>query len=489
MRRTRIKTSNLRLSASQSLVNMKIRSNNFIPAARVAIQDADLQTAVSSGANAGFTKRQTAMFADGQEHGQAMRQQAAAIKRHGLNQLPDLLEQAEVAMQANGIQVLWAVDGAEANRHVLEIARRHGVKSVVKSKSMVTEETGLNEALETAAIEVLETDLGEFIVQLGEETPSHIVVPIVHKTKASIRDLLIEKAGMPPTDDVTEMTHFARRTLRQKFLAADMGVSGGNFIIAETGSLCLVSNEGNARLTTSLPRVHVALVGIEKVIPTVEDYATLTQVLPRSATGQSMTVYTHMIHGPRRPDEPDGPEHVYVILVDNGRSRIYNSDYTEALACIRCGACLNACPVYRITGGHAYGWVYPGPIGAVITPLLNGLENASPLPYASSLCGLCQEVCPVEIDIPRMLLDLRRDLVEMGEGGALWDWGMKAWAWGNQSPRLFNLGGKAAAIGQKLLPKNLPGPLGGWTDYRTAPSFAKKSFHQLWQERQEEDRD
>jgi L-lactate dehydrogenase complex protein LldF len=235
-----------------------------------------------------------------------------------------------------------------------------------------------------------------------------------------------------------------------------------------------------------MPRVHVALVGIEKVIPTVEDYATLTQVLPRSATGQIMTVYTHLINGPRQAGETDGPEHVYVILVDNGRSGIYTTEYCEALACIRCGACLNACPVYQVTGGHAYGWVYPGPIGAVVTPLLTGLENASPLPYASSLCGMCKEVCPVEIDIPRMLLDLRRDLVEMGESEFIWDMGIKGWALGMQSDWIFSMLGQAASLGQNLMPENLPGPLRGWTDYRSPPKFARKSFRKLWKEQQGE---
>ena len=464
---------------------MKVQSNNFIPAAQIAINDVDLQTAVSTGTHSAFTKRQAAMFADGEAHGQAMRQQAAAIKRHVLNNLPELLEQAEANMQANGIQVLWAADAAEANQHVLDIAQRHGVHSAVKAKSMMTEETGLNHALEAAGIDVLETDLGEYIVQLGDETPSHIVAPIVHKTKESIRDLLIAKANMPPTDDTTEMTQFARETLRQKFLAADMGISGGNFILAETGSICLVSNEGNIRLTTSLPRVHVALVGLEKLVPTVADYATLTQVLPRSATGQAMTVYTHMVNGPRQPGETDRPEHVYVILVDNGRSQIYNSTYAEALACIRCGACLNGCPVYQVTGGHAYGWVYPGPIGAIVTPLLIGLENASPLPHASTLCGMCKAVCPVDIDLPRMLLDLRHELVQRGLSDGIWNVGMKAWAYGNQSPRRFVFGGKVAARATNLLkPKALPGPLGGWTKYRATPKFAPKSFHQLWQERE-----
>lgn len=464
---------------------MKNQSNNFIPAAAVAVRDAEMQTAVAFGTNIGFAKRQAAMFADGREHGQTMRQQAAVIKRSALYQLPELLVQAEATMRANGIQVLWAVDAAEANQHVLEIAARHQALSVVKSKSMVTEEIGLNQALDTHGIDVLETDLGEYIVQLSGDTPSHIVVPIVHKTKESIRDTLIEKAGMPPTDDTAEMAHFARRRLREQFLQADMGISGGNFIIAETGSLALVTNEGNARLTTSLPRVHVALVGIEKVIATAEDYATLTQILPRSATGQALPVYTHLVNGPRRADETDGPEHVYVILVDNGRSDIYASDYAEALACIRCGACLNACPVYRVTGGHAYGWVYPGPIGAIVTPLLSGLENASPLPYASSLCGLCKEVCPVDIDLPRMLLDLRRDLVAEGHTETVWNLGMKAWALGVNSPTRFNLGGRMmAAMSNRFMPQRLPGPLAGWTDYRAAPSFARKSFRQLWRERE-----
>lgn len=463
---------------------MKIQSNDFIPAAKIAINDPDLQKAVSIGTAIGFSKRQAAMFAAGETHGQALRRQSANVRRQALNHLPDLLTQAEANMQANGIQVLWAVDAVEAARCVLDIARNHGVRSIVKSKSMLTEEIGLNEALEDAGIDVLETDLGEYILQLGNESPSHIVIPIVHKKIESIRDLLMEKANMPPTDDVEEMTRFTRETLRRRFLAADMGISGGNFIIAETGSLALVSNEGNIRLTTSIPRVHVALVGIEKIVATVADYATLIQVLPRSATGQAMTVYTQLINGPRQPDEVDGPDSVYVILVDNGRSDIYTGDYCEALACIRCGACLNGCPVYQVTGGHAYGSVYPGPIGAVITPLLAGLENAGPLPHASTLCGMCKEVCPVDIDIPRMLLDLRHELVEQGYTDIVWDVGMKAWAFVNQSPRRFAYGGKmTAAIANRLKPQKLPGPLAGWTKFRTAPAFAPKSFRQLWLER------
>jgi L-lactate dehydrogenase complex protein LldF len=280
------------------------------------------------------------------------------------------------------------------------------------------------------------------------------------------------------------MVAFARQKLRDVFLTAEMGISGGNFIIAETGTLCMVTNEGNGRLCTTLPPVHVALVGIEKVIENVADYATLTQVLPRSGTGQNMTVYTNMIHGPRRPGDDDGPEHVYVILVDNGRSRIYATQYAEVLSCIRCGACQNACPVYRSTGGHAYGWVYGGPIGAVLTPLLVGLDKATPLPNASSLCGSCKQVCPVDIDLPRMLLELRHDIVQQGYTERTWNAGMKAWALGSSSPRLFEAGGALARIGRNLAGEQLPGILGNWTKSRDFPSFAAKPFRQLWRERQ-----
>jgi L-lactate dehydrogenase complex protein LldF len=289
---------------------------------------------------------------------------------------------------------------------------------------------------------------------------------------------------MPPTDSAEEMTEFARRYLREKFLQADMGITGGNFIIAETGTLCLVTNEGNGRMVTSLPDVHVAVVGIEKVVETIEDYALLTQTLPRSATGQTMAVYTHLYNGPRREGESDGPRHLYVILVDNGRSAIYQGAYAEALACIRCGACINACPVYRLTGGHAYGWVYPGPIGSVITPLLNGIESAKPLPHASSLCGVCKAVCPVDIDLPRMLLDLRADLDERGEVDFQWRLGLKLWALDSAAPWLFRAGGRLARLftGSRP-PQRLPAPLDGWTRYRAFPPFARRSFHQQWASR------
>jgi L-lactate dehydrogenase complex protein LldF len=463
---------------------MKNQADQFIQRAAVAVSDTQVRAAVAQGTHTAFCKRQIAMGETSPEHGEVMRQQAAAIKRHALNHLADLLEMAEAKMQANGIRVLWAADAAEARSQVLEIAHQHDVHKIVKSKSMVTEEIALNDALEAAGIETIETDLGEYILQLNQEPPSHIVTPVIHKSKESIRKIFETRIQMPPTDDAEEMARYARVQLRAAFLSADMGISGGNFIIAETGTVCLVTNEGNGRMVTSMPRVHAAVVGIEKIVATLEDYATLTQVLPRSATGQKMSVYTHMINGPRRMEDGDGPEHVYVILVDNGRSNIYASGYTEALACIRCGACLNACPVYEVVGGHSYGWVYPGPIGAVVTPLLTGVENATPLPYASSLCGSCKQVCPVDIDIPRMLLDLRRDLVEAGQTEKIWSLGMQAWSFGTRSPLLFRLAGAAAGLASRVFPDaRLPGPLAGWSKYRKNPSFAKKPFRALWMER------
>lgn len=462
---------------------MNVQSNQFVELASIAVTDTEVRAAVAYGVRGATGRRERAMTEVSVEHGEAIRQQAAAAKRYALNNLADLLEAAEAKMAANGMTVLWAVDAAEARRHVLAITERHGTRRVVKSKSMVTEEVGLNEALEAAGIETVETDLGEYILQLNHEPPSHIVAPVVHKSKASVRQILEREMKMPPTDDTAEMVRHAREQLRPVFLAADMGISGGNFIIAETGSLCLVTNEGNGRLTTTLPPVHVALVGIEKVVATLEDYATLTQILPRHASGQKLAVYTQMINGPRRPQEGDGPAHVYVILVDNGRSNIYRSDYAEALACIRCGACLNGCPVYEAVSGHPYGWVYQGPIGAIITPLLTGLENATPLPYASTLCGRCKQLCPVDIDIPRMLLDLRRDLVEQGHSERVWDRAMQGWAFAFRSPGRYQLSGKLAGWAARVLPgTGLPGPLKGWTRYRRRPVFGRKAFRVVWEE-------
>lgn len=469
---------------------MKPRSNQFDQRSKQAIADPEIQRAIPKAVRTVSEKRILAMYETSSEHGEALRQQAADIKRYTLKNLPTLLEEATDKMIANGIQVLWAEDAAAAREHVLDIACKHNTQKVTKSKSMVTEEIALNEALENAGITTIETDLGEYILQLDGDAPSHIVTPVIHKSKEQIRQLFIDKIEMPPTDDVVEMAQFAREKLREEFLSSDMGISGGNFVIAETGSLCLVTNEGNARMVTNVPPVHVAVVGIEKIVPTLEDYALITQILPRSATGQKMAVYSHMINSPRREDEVDGPEHIYVIFVDNGRSDIYSSAYAEALACIRCGACLNICPVYRTVGGHSYGWVYPGPIGSIVSPLLLGLETATPLPNACSLCGACYEVCPVKIDLPRMLLDLRRDLVKQGHQSMIWNAGISIWGIGLSSPGLYSLGVKAARFTTRRLPnKSFPAPLNGWTDYRDIPNFADQSFADWWDEHTKDEAD
>lgn len=462
---------------------MKIESNNFVSLAEIAINEG--QAAVGKGTRTAFHRRIGAMYGTSHDHGEALRQQAAEAKRRALRQLPELLVQAESRLTENGFTVLWAEDAAEARQHVLDIAHQHGTKSIAKSKSMATEEIALNDALIAAGLAVVETDLGEYILQLNDEAPSHIVTPVIHKSKDEIRKVLQDKLDMPYIEEAEPMVAFARQKLRETFVGADMGITGANFIVAETGSLCMVMNEGNGRMVTTMPDVHVAVVGIEKVIATLEDYATLTQVLPRSGTGQELTVYTNIING---PCDDDGPQHLYVIFLDNGRTRIFSDPkYAEALACIRCGACLNACPVYRSTGGHAYGWVYGGPIGAVVTPLLQGIDNATPLPNASSLCGSCKQVCPVDIDIPRMLLDLRHDIVEARYTERKWDASIKGWEMAMRSPALFEWGGKAARLGLNLgADRIVPNPLGEWKKHRDFPDFARRSFRQQWRDRQKE---
>lgn len=467
-------------------------ANNFIQASTIAIQDSTLQTALDRGTTRGVNGRINGMAET--TDAAALRAQGRAARLRALHDLPELLEQFERNITARGATVLYAEDGAACNDLVIEIARQHDVHKIAKGKSMASEETLLNHALEAAGLEVIETDLGEWVIQLAGETPSHIVYPIIHKTREQVSDLFVEKLGMAPTNDPAALTHAAREYMRGQFLSADMGITGGNFAIAETGTVAIVTNEGNGRMCSSLPRVHVAIVGIEKVVESVDDFGTLVQLLTRSATGQRLTAYVHMMSGPARPTDPDGPEHMYVIFLDNGRSRIRQQDeYAESLACIRCGACLNVCPVYQNVGGHSYGWVYPGPIGAVITPLMQGVENAAPLPHASSLCGACKSACPVDIDIPTMLLRLRGDLVEDGHADPLLSAAIKGWRVAMQSPLLYETSGRGASVVSRALADDadgeraihaMPGMLGNWTKNRDFPPFAAKSFRQLWHERQ-----
>ncbi|RMF54157.1 MAG: iron-sulfur cluster-binding protein [Chloroflexota bacterium] len=468
---------------------MELKANAFAQAATIALEDIQLQTALRRGTHNAYSARLRAMSEV--TDADALRQQARAAKLRALRNLPELLERFEANIVQRGATVLWAEDGEACNRLVVEIARQHAVQRVVKSKSMATEEINLNQALEAAGLSVIETDLGEYIVQLDGDSPSHIVMPIMHKTREQVRDLFAEKLGMAPSDDPEQLTAFARQKLREAFLSAEMGITGANFLIAETGTVAIVTNEGNGRMCSSLPPVHVVIAGIEKVIESVADFATLVQLLARSATGQRLTSYVHLMGGAAGPDDPDGPSHMYVILLDNGRSRIRETEYAEALACIRCGACLNACPVYQKVGGHAYGWVYSGPIGAVITPLLEGIANAALLPYASSLCGACRTACPVAIDIPGMLLRLRAELVAEGEAAPALSAGIAAWARAMATPLLYELGGAAARLATRAMAsangqvRHLPIPLlGNWTQNRDFPPFAPKSFRQLWRERQ-----
>jgi len=412
-----------------------------------------------------------------------LRDEAGAVRRYAIEHLPDLLEQLESNLIANGCQVHWARDASEALGVVLEIARAHHIGDVVKSKSMTTEEIGLNDALERSGIDVVETDLGEFIVQLAGEPPSHIIAPVIHKRVEDIAEIFRRRLDTPHTTDPAELCAAARRELRNEFLNADLGVSGCNFAIAETGTICVVTNEGNGRMVTSLPRVYIAIAGIEKVVRSAEDAVLLWQAASRNATGQAVSVYFSLTSGPRRRGDSDGPEEMHVILLDNGRSRILERGYGDAALCIRCGACINICPVYREIGGHAYGRTpYSGPIGAVLTPLLDyDIHAARDLPFASSLCGACRDVCPVKIDLPRLLLDLRSVVVErkvstLGERATL-----RAYATAMRQPApyrvLVRLAGWLGPL-TGLLP-----PLRTWRRSRSLPRFARKRFGALWHER------
>jgi len=420
-----------------------------------------------------------------------IRQLAGQIKQHTLDHLDYYLEQLARNVERNGGQVHFARDGAEAKRIILDIAARANCTRCIKSKSMVSEEINLAHALELAGMDVVETDLGEFIVQIGHDKPSHLVAPIVHMDRASIAKLFSEYFGTPYDDDPQALTMQARKYLRDKFRRSDFGMTGGNFLVAETGHVCCVENEGNQRQSVTTPRVLVSLVGIEKVVPRMVDLAVFLKLLARSATGQPFTVYTNIFGGPRAPGEKDGPEEFHLVLIDNGRTEILASEeYRETLRCIRCGACLNACPIYRKIGGHAYGSVYPGPIGALITPLFQGLGNFKDLPQASSLCGACYEACPVKINIPKHLINLRRDINRQHLNGALERAVYRTWGWAMKSPFLYNAIGnlqkwdlrRRARKGNGWI-TNLPKIAAGWTQVRDMPAPAPKTFHQMWKKR------
>ncbi len=419
-----------------------------------------------------------------------LRTLAGQIKQHALDNLDYYLEQVKANVERNGGHVHFAADGNEAKQIIAKIAAQAGATNVIKSKSMVSEEINLAHALELAGLDVVETDLGEFIVQIGHDKPSHLVAPIVHMDRAAIAKLFSEYFGTPYNDDPNALTMQARVYLRDKFRKADFGMTGGNFIVAETGQLCCVENEGNQRQSVTTPRVLVSLVGIEKVVPRMADLAVMLKLLSRSATGQPITIYTNIFGGPRKAGEKDGPQEFHLVLMDNGRTEILASEeYRETLRCIRCGACLNACPIYRKIGGHAYGSVYPGPIGALITPLFQGLGNYKDLPQASSLCGACYEACPVKINIPKHLINLRRDIVQTHLKGPMERFVYHLWSKTMASPfwyatlglfQKWDLRRRARRTGWVT---EMPAIASGWTQVRDMPAPAKRSFHDVWRKR------
>jgi L-lactate dehydrogenase complex protein LldF len=439
-----------------------------------------------------------AVIAEGQDYMQALiaparaapdwplaLDEVARVRAATLAHLDRYVAQFADAVESVGGHVFFAADSSEARRHVVGLAEQRGVRLVVKSKSMVTEEIGLNPALEAAGVEVVETDLGEFIVQLAGERPFHIVAPAIHKSLEQIRALFSKAAGRELEADAGALTRYARDVLREKFFAADMGISGANFGVAATGSVVLVTNEGNGRMVTTLPRTHVVVMGVERLVPAFPDLEAILKVLPRVGAGTRATTYVTALTGPRRAGEADGPEELHVVIVDNGRSRMLGSKYEQVLSCIRCGACLDVCPVYRKIGGHAYDAVYTGPIGAVFSPLLDGLACHAELPFASSLCGACTEVCSARIPLAELIRELREDAVEQGLVAPSWGAGFDAYAAVAARPRLW---GALEAVALPLLrlmtaagaPLRGRGPLGAWTREREFPAPQRGSFRTLW---------
>ncbi len=419
-----------------------------------------------------------------------VRELAGAIKQHTLDHLDYYLTQLAENVEKKGGHVHFASDGEHAKKIIMGIVAESDTKRIIKSKSMVSEEIELAHLMEAVGLDVVETDLGEFIVQIDHDKPSHIVTPIIHKDKASIAKLFSEYFGTPYNDDPEALTKQAREYLRDKFRRADLGMTGGNFLVAETGDVVTVENEGNVRQSITTPRVLISLVGIEKVVPRMTDLSVMLKLLARSATGQTMTVYSSIFGGVRKPGETDGPEEFHLVLMDNGRTEILKSEeYREMLRCIRCGACLNACPIYRKIGGHSYGSVYPGPIGALITPLMQGLEKNKDLPNASSLCGACYDACPVKINIPKHLINLRRDIVNRHISHPVERFIYRAYAFMMGTLPRYKLASWMQKRSLRLIKsrngfvKKLPFPGNGWTQVRDIPAPAANTFREMWKKK------
>ncbi len=418
---------------------------------------------------------------------EAMRTAGEQIRAHTIANLAGYLEEWSEKAEARGTRVFFADTGAEAVNYVRDVCRRRHASLVVKGKSMASEEIALADALETDGIEVLETDLGEYIQQIAEEPPAHIIAPAVHRSRGEVRDLFNRVHGTDLSDEPARLTAFAREHLRAKFLEADVGITGVNFAIAETGSISIVTNEGNGRMSSSLPPVHIAIMGMERILPSFRELTVMLPLLTASATGQRVSTYYNVISGPRRPEDPDGPEELHVVVLDNGRSAILPTEYRSILHCIRCGACQNVCPVFRQVSGHAYGSVYGGPIGAVLTPLLRGMEEAGDLPHASSLCGACTDICPVKIPLHEHLLGLRRDGARE-RAGAAERTTFRLWSWAWSSPRRYRLFARLSRLGQFPFARGnrvrrAPFPLSRWTRGRDLPTVARRTFRERWSDR------
>lgn len=466
---------------------MQPTTRTFKSNAREALGDEQLQTALA-GLPTGLVAQRAAARARLPEFDD-LRDIGRDIRNHTLDHLDQYLEIYEKNASAAGAHVHWAATGQEACDTILGICREANAHLVTKGKSMVSEEIGLNHELQQAGLEVVETDLGEYILQIRGETPSHIIAPAIHLTQGQVEaDFRREHTNLSPSRDLkepAELVDEARQILRQKFLNADVGITGANFLISETGSSIIVTNEGNGDLTQSLAKVHIVLATIDKVVPTLEDVSVLLRLLARSATGQDITAYTTFSTGPRRPSDPDGPEAYHVILLDNGRSELLASQFREILRCIRCGACMNHCPVYGAVGGHAYGWVYPGPVGAVLTPGLIGIEETANLPNASTFCGRCESVCPMRIPLPGLMRRWREVEFEQHKTSLQARLGLKLWAAFAKRPWAYHLASRFGASFLRLLAgnrgavRNLPGA-GGWTKNRDMPAPQGRTFQQLW---------
>ena len=401
------------------------------------------------------------------------RDKATEIKKYVIDNLPGLLREFETKITNTGAKVIWAKDKEEAQQQIYDIIKQHNAKKIVKSKSMTTEEINFNEFCESKGLDVIESDLGELIVQLAGEKPYHIVTPAMHKSKQEISQLFSDKLGSAESDSAAELTMVARKHLRDKYTSADIGVTGANFLIADSGAVVLTENEGNIRLSTSCPPVHIVIAGIEKVLPRLSDLSLFLPLLATSGTGQQITGYNSIFRGPKKENEIDGPEHMYVILLDNRRTNLYsNPELREALQCIRCGACLNICPVYRTIGGHTYNTTYQGPIGSVITPHLQNIKTWNHLSFASSLCGACTQVCPVGIDIHHLLLNNRTKI----NSSLFWKIFINAWSTIMKRRRLLNFAAKIGSPFQKTLTKFLPKGI-----KKRIPQMAQKSFSEMWE--------